>query len=292
LTAAVLVLAIPDAVAAPTPAEDADAPRRVPAPRDVIALCPIDVASGVNVSRADLESAVMKGLAVAGRPVVTPDDAAARARGKVELTCESPECWSRLGALTSAGYLVSGSAAREGENFRVRFRLVRATDGSTVATEDNQCDAGDCSVAELARRSARELVRQTLGRASAEQRDDPTVPGARPAAPVASAVQSAPDRGPSPTTAQGGRWVWPVLAGVGAAGIAAGVWFIVGNEIPLFGPIDHEHGHDKLWGTVAIGSGVVLGAVSLYYMLHDGDQPGPRVALGIGPAGISAAGRF
>src|SRR5256885_8017138 len=67
---------------------------------DGIALVPIDLSAGTNVRREDLESAVMKGLAVSGRPVVPPQDAAERAaRGNAELSCDSAPCWSKLGAL-------------------------------------------------------------------------------------------------------------------------------------------------------------------------------------------------
>src|SRR5437660_935614 len=74
---------------------------------DGIALVPIDLSAGTNVRREDLESAVMKGLAVSGRPVVPPQDAAERAaRGNAELSCDSAPCWSKLGALVNAGYVV------------------------------------------------------------------------------------------------------------------------------------------------------------------------------------------
>jgi hypothetical protein len=254
-----------------------------------IALVPIDVSSAVNVRREDLESAVMKGLAVAGLPMVASEDARARAEeAKTELSCQSAQCWSRLGALTNAGYLVSGSAMREGDTFRVQFRLVRASDGRTLASEDNRCDVADCSVAELARRSARELVRQTLGLAGASATSEPAPPGAPPMASTAPPVQA---DVPAPAETPRRRWVWPVLAGAGVAGVAAGVALIAidGKQVPFRGGT-FQHG--LAYGLAAIGAGVVLGGVSLFYILKDGGEQRSQVAVGIGPMGISAAGRF
>jgi hypothetical protein len=282
-----LVLASGAAVAAEVPASEADTAG--------IALVPIEVSSGVDVKREDLESAVMKGLAVAGRPVVNPEDAAARvAQGKGELACQSAQCWNRLGVLTRAGYLVSGSVAREGKNFRVQFRLVHASDGSTVSSEDNQCEVGDCSVAELARRSARELVRQTLGRASADERKqpaDPVLPGVPAVAvPPPPAVQATPE--PLPQQSVQHRWVWPVLAGVSAAGIAAGAWFIAADNTAIPGLGGKQFDHGLAWGLTAIGAGVALGGVSTYYIFKESAEQSTQVALRIGPGSLSLAGRF
>jgi hypothetical protein len=254
-----------------------------------IALIPIEV-SGLNVPQEALETAVMKGLAVAGRPMVKPEDTVARAaEAKTDVACQSAQCWSRLGSLTHAGYLVSGSAAREGDSFRVRFRLVSAADGSTVASEDNQCEVADCSVAELARRSARELVRQTLGRAGEVHAGEPS--SAVPiAAPAPAPVRLEPDSGPPPPPPSQHRWVWPVLAGVSAVAIAGGAWLIVadGEKAPF---IDKQIDHGTVWGLVAIGAGVVVGGLSAYHILGDSEH-GASVAVGIAPNGLWAAGRF
>jgi hypothetical protein len=258
-----------------------------------IALVPIEVSSGVDVKREDLESAVMKGLAVAGRPVVNPEDAAARvAQGKGELACQSAQCWSRLGVLTRAGYLVAGSVAREGKNFRVQFRLVHAADGATVSSEDNQCEVGDCSVAELARRSARELVRQTLGRASEDHRQpDPIPPGVPAVAvPTPPAVQATPE--PLPPAPVEHHWVWPALAGVSAIGIAAGAGLIAVDQTSIPGVSGKNFDHGLAWGLVAIGAGVALGGVSTYYIFKENAEQSPQVALRIGPGSLSLTGRF
>jgi hypothetical protein len=266
---------------------------------DGIALVPLEVSGGMVVSREDLESAVIRGLAVAGRPVLPSAAAAERAAsGNGALDCSSPACWSRLGALTNAGYLVSGSAARDGQSFRVRFRLVRAADGTTVASEDNSCEVADCSVAELARRSARELVRTTLGRAgevrvaqapSVEKVTGPVGPPA--------VQRSAPPPQPSPEVGRK-RWVWPVLAGVGGLAVATGVVFIALDhkqistlkdpppdmKVPVF--------NSAAYGVAAVAGGVILAGIATYYIIHDGGDRGSRVALSIGPTGLSAVGRF
>jgi hypothetical protein len=104
---------------------------------------------------------------------------------------------------------------------------------------------------------------------------------------MAPPVQASVDRAPEPAR---GRWVWPVLAGVGAAGIAAGVWFIAadGKDIPFLDGKQFNNGVPL--GLAAIGAGLALGGVALYHILADSGEQG--VAVGIGPAGIIAAGRF
>jgi hypothetical protein len=261
---------------------------------DGIALVPLEVSGGMVVSREDLESAVIRGLAVAGRPVLPSAAAAERAAsGNGALDCSSPACWSKLGALTNAGYLVSGSAARDGQSFRVRFRLVRAADGTTVASEDNSCEVADCSVAELARRSARELVRTTLGRAGEVRVAQSTSVEKVAATPAAAPVvqRSAP---PPQTSSEGGRnrWIWPVLAGVGGLAVATGVVFIAidnGNAAVV--------AKGKTWatapqGVACVAGGVLLAGIATYYIIHDGGDRGSRVALGIGPTGLTAVGKF
>jgi hypothetical protein len=278
-----LVLASGVAAAADPPAGEADTAG--------IALVPIQV-SGVDVKREDLESAVMKGLAVAGRPVVNPDDAAARvAQGKGDLACQSAQCWSRLGALTRAGYLVAGSVVREGDNFRVRFSLVHAADGRTVSSEDNQCEVADCSVAELARRSARELVRQTLGRASDDHKQPDPIPPGLPAVSVPPPAVHATAE-PLPPAPVQHRWIWPTLAGVSAAGIAAGAYLIAADQTDIPGLGNRQFDHGLLWGLVAIGSGVALGGVSTYFIFKESTEQSGQVALRIGPGSVSLAGRF
>jgi hypothetical protein len=248
---------------------------------ETIALVPLELSGSVNVSRADLESAVMKGLAVAGRPVVAPEDAAARAaKGNGEMACQSAACWSRLGTLVEAGYVVAGRAARNGASFEVSFRLVRAADGTTLASEDNQCEVADCSIAELARRSARELVRQTLGR------DAPArVAMVQPR--VVPEVRATPEPAPP-------RWrklLWPAVA-VGAASAAVGVWLIaihghcvddVAGECPTLRKT-------RVGGIAALAGGAALAGTAVYFLLRD--DSGARVAVGLGPGSVSVAGRF
>jgi hypothetical protein len=268
-----------------------------PAKSDGIALVPLQMSEGMVVSREDLESAVMRGLAVAGRPVLPSAASVERAsRGNGALDCVSPACWSRLGSLVNAGYLVAGSAARDGESFRVRFRLVRAADGTVLASEDNSCEVADCSVAELARRSARELVRTTLGRAG-----ETKVAVAEPAPPPASAAPAAPPvvkavaLRPAPAVdSPRRRWVWPVLAGVGGLAVATGIVFVaLDGKSDLNAPVFRGHTATSApAGVAAIVAGVALAGVATYYIIHDSGDRGSRVALGISPGGLFALGTF
>jgi hypothetical protein len=111
---------------------------RANAAEDAIAVLPVEITGKLAASAGDLQDAVRKGLAISKRQVVGPDEPAA--------------------------FRVSAQVMRVGKVFRVRLTLIRVADGVTIATENNDCDVADCSVAELVRLSARELVRQTIGR--------------------------------------------------------------------------------------------------------------------------------
>jgi hypothetical protein len=161
---------------------------------ETIVLMPLELSSGLEGSRADLESAVAKGLSVAGRPVVPPADPGARGT-----------------------YVVSGSIGREGTTFTASFRLVRSSDRATLNTQENHCDMVDCSVAELARRSARELVRQTLGRPSEE-----------PAPPAVAPVKPPPAPPDSSSSGTGRLGVGAIAAGVAAIGV--GIYLVDIND--------------------------------------------------------------
>src|SRR4051812_28616098 len=72
-----------------------------------IVLSALEISDGVSVSRADLEAALRKGLAVSGRPVVASTEPLAN----------------------TAVYSVSGSAVRSGSTFHVKLRLARVAGG-------------------------------------------------------------------------------------------------------------------------------------------------------------------
>jgi hypothetical protein len=219
-----------------------------------ILLTPLELSSGLEGSRADLEAAVVKGLAVAGRPVLTD----ANARGT---------------------YVVSGSVAREGTTFSASFRLVRTADRSILNTQENHCDMVDCSVAELARRSARELVRQTLGRATDEP--GPVPPPEKPVAPP-------PDSASTRPTALG---VTAIVAGVAAVGV--GIYLAAINDDcrnPKAGHMCKAFNQTLAPGIASIAGGVAAGVLGVYLLVHDDGKS--TVAIGVRPAGLVVAGRF
>ncbi len=249
------------------------------AAQERVALLPLELQEGLVASRADLELAVTRGLQITGRPIVSSDEVTtlvSRAGG--ELTCSSDPCWARVGASAQVGYLVGGLVGRSGATFRVSLRLVRASDGSTMATEENQCDVADCSVAELVRRSARELVRQTLGQREAM----PEAPV--PAAQVPPAADVARPRGAA-------RTLLPALAvGLGAAVTGAGVALIA---------IDGDCADDRcrdlndsFWPGVALtGAGVALATAGLVMLIRETMRE-PALVVGIAPGSVTLGGRF
>ena len=224
-----------------------------------IVLMPLELSSGLEGSRADLEGAVVKGLAVAGRMVVPPAESGTRGT-----------------------YVVSGSIGREGTTFTASFRLVRSADRQTLTTQENHCDMVDCSVAELARRSARELVRQTLGRPS----DEPA-----PVAPPPPKVPPPPpDSGSGRPTALG---VTAIAAGAAAVGVGIYLLAVDGDcRNPRAGHMCKYFNQSKAAGIATIAGGAAAGALGIYLLVHDGGQSGTTVAVGARPAGLVVAGRF
>jgi hypothetical protein len=225
-----------------------------------LALLPLDLGNGLAGSRVDLQAAVVRGLAAIGRPVIGPEDAAGRA---------------------GAPYLVSARMERTAALFRVSLRLLRAADGSVVATEENTCEVADCSLAELARRSARELVRQTLGRPEA-----PAVV----AAPAAPEIVTAPVP-PPPAPPRAKHRVWPaVILGVGAAAAGLGAVLIkVDGDCTDAGRCSNFY--NTLWpGVAAVGLGLTAVTVGGIYLWHD--LWGSEAAVALSPGGLVVSGRY
>jgi hypothetical protein len=254
----------------------------------------------MSVSRADLESAVMRGLAVAGRPLVAPADATARAaRAAQNVSCRDAACWARLGTALEAGWLVAGSAVKKDARFRVTFQLVRATDGSVVASEDNNCEVADCSIAELARRSARELVRQTLGRGRPALAAPEQGRAVEPPTPPEVTVTEEPAPDPADDRRRRIRRIFAFGAlGTGALAIAGGVVALVAFPdecIQRVQPTNRcldsrDYQPTRVGGIVAIAGGAVASAVGAYLLISD--RRGASVAVGVGPGNLSIAGRF
>lgn len=222
-----------------------------------IVLQPLELSGTLEVSRADLEAAVQRGLAVAGRPVVGPGE-----RGT---------------------YVVSGSVARDGTTFRVTFRLVRSADRSVLNTQQSHCDVADCSLAEMTRRSARELVRQTLGRPN-------EAPVATAVAPAPTVITTPPEPPPPPPSRSK---LWPALGlGAGAAAIGTGVFLIVIDDRCTSdppGPNTCRNLNDtRTGGLIAIAGGTALAAVSAYFLLFDGGD----TQVSLSPRGVAISGKF
>jgi hypothetical protein len=229
---------------------------------ETIVVLPLELSGGLEGNRADLEAAVVKGLAVAGRPVVSPADSNVRGT-----------------------YLVHGRIGREGPRFHVTFRLVRTADSFTLNDQDNHCDVADCSVAELARRSARELVRLTLGR-PVEAAPAPEPP------PVRAPVVVAP---PKDNALESRTWPGATALAAGAAAVGVGLYLVVIDgqcSNPKVGHTCRDLKDTRVGGIASIAGGVAAGALGLYLLLHDDPKSGTSVAVGLRPAGLVVAGRF
>jgi hypothetical protein len=219
-----------------------------------IVLMPLELTGGLESNRADIESAVTKGLAVAGRPIIPPDETGVR-----------------------GAYVVSGTVGREGSVFSATFRILRKADNHELGTQENHCDVVDCSVAELARRSARELVRQTLGRPIDEPRSEPPPQKAAP-----------PDTASSRPTLLGAGAI-----ALGAAAIGAGVYLVAidGRCTSAVAMHTCKNQNATLAGGIAsIAGGAAVGALGIYLLVHDDGKS--SVAVGLRPAGIAVAGKF
>ena len=220
-----------------------------------IVLMPLELAGGLEANRADLEAAVTKGLAVAGRPVIPPDETGAR-----------------------GAYVVSGSIGREGSTFTASFELVRTADKQTLNTQKNHCDVADCSVAELARRSARELVRQTLGRPLELPPSPPEPP---------------PAKAPPDTASSRPTWLGVGAISAGAVAMGAGIYLIAIDGHCTSATAGHtcKYQNQTLAGGIASAAGgAAAAALGIYLLVHDDGKR--TVAVGVRPAGLVVAGRF
>jgi hypothetical protein len=222
---------------------------------ETIVLMPLELSGGLEANRADIEAAVARGLAVAGRQVIAPDETGARGT-----------------------YVVSGTVGREGSTFTARFRLLRAADRSDLGTQENHCDVADCSVGELVRRSARELVRQTLGR--------PVEPP-RPEAP--------PQKEPPPpdTTRERPTVLGAGVVALGVAAVGAGVYLISIDghcTSNVVGRTCKYQNRTLAGGIASVAGGVAAGALGIYLLVHDDGKS--SVSVGVRPAGLVVAGRF
>lgn len=264
---------------------------------DSIAVLPLEIGVRSGVSREDLHEAVLKGLAVAGRPVVALEDPEVTAMPTGEKPpCASPACWAELGRRVGAAYVVGGAVARTNTAFRVSLRLVRTSNGTTLAREENQCDVGDCSLAELVRLSARELVRQTLGRKMEEA--PVAAPAARAVAAARVATPPAPiepvaavkvaassiDARPRTDTRRVAGWV---MTAAGAFGVAAGV-FLLARDGDCSGSGCYRVYDTKMMGWTFVGAGAIASTIGGWLVYRSSSA----VTVGAAPGTLWLAGHF
>src|SRR5262249_34058707 len=110
-----------------------------------IAVMPLEILGEVPAGRPALEAAVLRGLTVASAPTLPVSEAEARLRaGSTRLPCDSADCWSSIGRIVEARYLIAGKVERKANLFQVEFKLIDARPGRLLAKEANGCPADEC----------------------------------------------------------------------------------------------------------------------------------------------------
>ena len=208
-----------------------------------LAVLPLEIVGNVPAGRPALETAVTRGLTVYSGPTIEAAQASAKlTAAKAQVPCQEAACWTAAGKTVGARYLVAGHVERKGTMFEVQFRLFDAPSGRLLATENNRCEADDCSVAELCRLTVRELARQTLGGAPMPTTAAPAAaPTPAPKATSSVSTPRPPQAGPAPaplvatdsaalkasvdrSSARVPGFLAPTAIVAGAAGLAVGAW--------------------------------------------------------------------
>jgi hypothetical protein len=256
-----------------------------------IVVLPLSLVGRVPAGRPALEAAVAKGIAVAAKPIVGADEVATQFPASRNGACDAPACWREVGRALDAAYLVAGLVERRGGFFHATFRLIEPGSGRALANEHNECDENECSVAELCRMTARELVRQTLAGAPVAEAVAPP-PAVVPPAPPASAslVKAAPPSA-RPRLAK----VLPIaaiVAGAVAIGIGAYVLKADGECQGYTASMEckgwNENSHGAAWA--AIGGGTALAATGLVFLLRT--PSGANASVAVSPGRLLLSGRF
>jgi hypothetical protein len=260
-----------------------------------VALLPLEITGGITASREALEAAVAKGIVAGGQSVLTaPETAAALAAAGRQATCATPGCWVEVGRILGARHLVLGSLERRAGLFHARLQLLRTADGLEATRGEGECEDGDCSIAELGRTTARELMRRGLAeRLPAGAASTSAIPaGAKAHDSAAGAAALA----PAPTS----RVLLPAV-GV-AAGIAA-----LGAGLVLLARDGTCIGEDCVYrrrtagvavATIAVGG--VAAALGAVLLVRDAASSGATNGAGsatalsfrLGPGAVALVGRF
>jgi hypothetical protein len=251
-----------------------------PVTGDQVAVLPLAIEGRVPARPAALETAISKGLEVAvGAPRVQvgPPVAKKLSAASVRVSCGDPRCWVAVGQALGARHLVSGLVQRKGANFEVEFRLIDALDGHPVLSERNQCEAADCSVAELCRLTVLELGRKGLGKggsAGGVAGAAAPLPAAPPALSPAAVRPTSPAT--SPTAASPAPPTTPSVTVAAATPPTTAAPAAPSSPVLLTDarPADAEPEAASSWRSwypaVGIASGVAIGAVGGFLISKDG----------------------
>lgn len=274
-----------------------------------VALLPLEMTGGITASREAVEAAVAKGIVTGveaaapkgsvtgGQSVLTAQEAAAAlaAAGRAA-TCATPACWGEIARTLGVRYLVRGGLDRRAGVFHARFALLRAADGLEAGRGEGACDDGDCSIAELGRTTARDLVRRELGPKASEG-----APAGKPPALLSGAPVGEPDGAGAFAPAPAWRTVVPA-AGIAVGLAAVGVGLVVlARDGTCIDDCTYRHrtARGAVPAIVAGGTAAVLGAVFVLRVPSAPDAAavakrggGLPLTFGFGPRAFALQGRF
>jgi hypothetical protein len=233
---------------------------------DRVAVMPLEIGPTVPAGRPALEEAVRRGLVVSttasvlvGPEVTTTLNAAA-----VRVACTEPACYQAVARTLRARHLITGTIDRKQADFVVEFKVIAASDGRIVDRQTNRCEAAECSVAELTRLTVLDLGRGVLG-------TDPKAE-AKSSSGATAAVQTG---GTVPGSAA-------PPAGVNSTAGAPESAFVPANQLADLGVSEGAAtpAANSTWlaswrrwyPPLAIGGGVVAGAIGGYLISIDGDE--------------------
>lgn len=260
-------LASPQSPASPVnaPPTPVAAPATAPSPRassgakfGVVGIGPASLPA--NLAGA-LEAAAAAGLAASGGEVVARS-LTVRPAG----SCDTPACLRGVAGASGARYLLRGTCAIEGSNYRVRLELVDSVSGTVAAAREDPCEI--CTEHDVveATNIAASALKATLDRTA-----DRTARSSPPShtAPGSDLSRRDPASGTGPAAPRPG-WlrVAPWVAFAAAAGaIGAGAYYLSLNDEGIDYVKDanmYARFKDTRWqGGPFIGAGVVAAALGV-----------------------------